>query len=119
MTIAIGIRPPQLNGCWKTWQEQDVDNVIKTDMESGTVKTRRRFTGTAKLVTATVILPASLHSVFMQWWRVNQRQGAIATRVKTPYGTDEVFQWMKPPTISWIDKNAFSATVEMWQGAHF
>ncbi len=120
MAITIGARPATLDGCWKTWQEEDVDMVIRTDMESGAVKTRRRFTGHGRVITASVTLPAKLYNDFMvNWFRINQRQGAIATKVVTPQGNEETVQWTAPPKINWIDKNAFTATVTMQTGAWY
>jgi len=119
MAIEIGERPAQLSGCWSSWQEQDVDTVLRTDMDSGAVHTRRRFTGVSRLVTASVTLKAALYQDFMDWYRITQRQGAIATRVVTPYGAEEVFQWAGPPNISWPDTKAFTASVSMYQGSWF
>ena len=115
----VGLRPVGLDGCWKTWQETPVDIVLRTEMDSGALHTRRRFTGRSRVVQATVTLPASDYQSFMDWFNVDQQQGAIATRVKTPYGTEEVFQWTAPPQISWNDVKAFTANVAMYQGAHF
>jgi len=117
MAIQIGERPAGMDGCWKTWDEEDVDVVIRTEMEAGNVKTRRRFTGINRVVSASVTLPVSLLSIFRTWYRVNQRQGAIATRVMTPDGTEEVFQWAAPPKISVDVNGTFTATVSMWQGS--
>jgi len=119
MAIQIGARPAGLDGCWKTWQEQDVDVVARSEMEAGNVKTRRRFTGISRSVTASVTLPVALLGLFRTWWRVNQRQGAIATRVMTPEGTEEVFQWSAPPSISVSLNGTFTASVSMFQGSWF
>ena len=119
MAIGIGARPGQLDGCWKSWQENDIDVVARTEMEAGNLKTRRRFTGTARVVTASVTLKAELYTAFMDWWRVNQRQGTLATPVKTPYGTEENFQWTAPPVITWPSARVFTANVQMYRGASF
>jgi len=117
--MEIGTRPGQLDGCWQTWQEQDVDVIARTDMESGALHTRRRFTGTSRIVQVSVRLPAELYQIFMTWFRVNQQQGAKATYVMTPYGTEEVFQFTSAPAINWIDPKVFQASVTLYQGAHF
>jgi hypothetical protein len=115
----VASRPAGLDGCWKTWSEQDVDVVIRTDMDNGAMKTRRRFTGTNRTAEVTVTMPATLYTLFMQWFRVNQRQGAKATWVTTPYGTQEAWQFTAPPSISWPNKNAFTASVTMFRGATY
>ena len=115
----IGARPGELDGCWQSWQEKDIQQVIKTEMDSGALHTRRRFTGVSRVVNASVTLEAGLHDIFMTWFRVNQQQGAIPTYVVNPQGVEEVFQWLEPPQINWVDKNAFIATVQMYQGSWF
>lgn len=117
--MEVGSRPASLSGCWKTWEESDIDNVIRTEMDSGLLHTRRRFTGTAKRVIASVTLPRNLYQDFMSWFRVDQQQGAVATTVINPLGEEVIYQWVTPPKINWIDPNAFTATVEMYQGSWF
>lgn len=119
MSIAVGARPASLDGCWATWSEQDLDVLVATDMESGAVKTRRRFTGHSRMVKATVTLPVAQVAAFRTWYRVNQQQGVKGTRVMTPGGTEEVFQWIEPPTISININGTFTASVNMIQGSWF
>lgn len=119
MTIEVGTRPAQLHGCWRTWDEQDISAVIATEMESGVLHTRRRFTGVSRVANVSVTYPKALYSIFMDWFRINQKQGSIATWVVTPYGDEEVFQFTSPPKISWPDPEAFSVSVTLFQGAHF
>ena len=117
--MEIGSRPASLSGCWKTWDEEDIDVVLRTEMDSGLLHTRRRFTGVSTIVTATVTLEASLYGDFMSWFRVDQQQGGVATLVVNPQGQEEVYQWLGPPKISWPDTNAFTAVVQMYQGSWF
>ena len=119
MAMEIGDRPAELDGCWSTWTEKDIDNVIRTEFDSGAMQTRRRYTGVNRVVSATVRLKAELYPYFMDWYRVAQRNGSIATKVITPYGDEEVFQWTGPPTITWPEAKVFTAQVTMWQGAWF
>ena len=113
----IGNRPLALDGCFSTWSETMTDNVVKSEMDSGTVKTRRRFTGTNRRVQATVRMDSALYQDFMDWFVVDQRQGSIPTYVRTPYGAEELFLWMSPPAITWPDRNFFEASVSMWQAS--
>jgi hypothetical protein len=119
--MEVGTRPAQLSGCWKTWSEKDVDVVLRTNMESGAVHTRRRFTGRSRVVTASVTLDAALYEDFETWFMVNQQQGAVPTYVVPPYGGEEIFQFMAPPTYAWGGANnkVFTATVQMWQASYF
>ena len=119
--MEIAARPTTLSGCWQTWAEKDVDVVLRTEMDSGAVHTRRRFTGRSRVVQASVTLKASLYSAFQTWWFTNMRQGAIPTYVVPPYGGEEIFQFTEPPTISWenADKGHFTVSVNMWQASYF
>ena len=115
----IGARPAALSGCWSSWVELDIDNVIRTEMDSGALHTRRRFTGTAMRVKVSGTFPANQRDAFRTWFRINQRQGTIPTYVVDPEGNEVVFQWIGTPQISWKDSNAVQVSVTMYQGAWF
>ena len=117
--VDIVARPTQLDGCWKVWNEEAIDVMLRTEVDSGALHTRRRFTGRAKIVRASVNLPVELYLIFMDWFNVDQQQGAAATYVVNPLGEEEVMQWTAPPKISWPDPKMFTAQVEMYHGAHF
>lgn len=118
-TGETGPRPAELDGCWSTWQETQADNVVRNTMDKGNVRTRRRFTGINRTVQATVKLTADKYRPFTNWFNRDQGQGTKPTLCKTPYGTEELFLWTAPPTISWIDANHFEAAVQMYQGSNW
>lgn len=111
----IGVRPPELDGCWTSWTEQQVDNVVKSPADSGVVKTRPRFTGIQRRAEVSVKLKAEQYRDFMGWFNVFQRQGAIPTYVVTPYGSEEIWQFLSPPRISWPEAGYFEASTELYQ----
>ena len=121
MAITVGTRPASLDGCFSSWSEKDQDVVERTEYDSGNVRTRRRWTGRARMITAQVRLKTELYDDFMDWYRTMQRQGAIATTVKDPLGRDLVVQWVEPPQIQFGQpgSNVFTATVQMYRGAEF
>lgn len=121
MAITVSTRPPQLDGCFKTWDEQAVDVVDRTKFDTGNLRTRRRFTGRAFTIQASVTLKNELYPVFKTWFEVNQRQGAVATTVKDPLGNDLVVQFVEPPTYAFgaPGTGVFTATVKMYHGAEF
>ena len=116
MAIEIGSRPASLSGCFQTWNERQVANTIRTEMENGTVKVRRRTTGIYRQAEVGGVLKGSLYADFVAWWNVNCKQGSIPTRVVTPYGTEEVWRISEPPGIEWLqsgDNAAFRVSMKL------
>lgn len=111
--------PSTLDGCWATWQESQQDNVVRNTMDKGNVRVRRRFTGINRTVAVSVRLPAEKYLSFMAWYNDGQKQGVVPTYCKTPYGTEELFLWTSPPTISWPSVEVFEASVTMYQGSNW
>ena len=117
-TIQIAERPASIDGCMQTWAEHDEAQVMRSSMDTGTIKVRRRFTGVVWLVDATVTLDAELYPDFRDWFRINCQSGVLPTRVKTPQGIEVVMRMREPPVIDWsIDPApiAFRATVLLEQ----
>ena len=111
----VGARPPTLDGCWSSWTETQSDNVVKSPMDSGVVKTRPRFTGIQRRAEVMVKMKAENKKTFMEWFNIDQRQGAIPTLVMTPYGEEEIWQFLAPPTINWPEAGYFEASTELYQ----
>ena len=113
-------RPPLgLDGCFSTWDEQQVDNVVRNTTDKGTVRVRRRYTGFNRNVNASVRLTADKYRLFMAWFNDGQQQGTVPTMCKTPYGTEELFLWTSSPSIKWLSADAFEAQVSMFQGSNW
>lgn len=113
----VAERPPELDGCWSSWSETQTDNVVKSAADSGVVKTRPRFTGIQRRAEVKVKLKASEYKSFMGWFNYYCRQGAIPTRVITPYLEEEIWQFISPPRITWPERGYFEASVELYQAA--
>lgn len=111
----VADRPEELDGCWGSWSEQQTDNIVKSSMDSGVVKTRRRFTGIQRKAQVSVKLRAEKYKAFVDWFNIYQRQGSIPTMVITPYGEEELWQFMAPPQINWPEAGYFEATTELYQ----
>ena len=71
----VADRPDTLDGCWQTWTESQTDNVVKSAMDSGVVKTRRRFTGIQRKAQVSVTLAADLYQDFQDWYNIYQSPG--------------------------------------------
>jgi hypothetical protein len=116
MAVQVAARPASLSGCFQSWSEKQVANSIRTDMENGTVKVRRRTTGIFRQADVSVTLKGDQYQDFVDWWNVNCQQGALPTRVITPYGAEEVWRIVEPPSIEWLQGNpnpAFRASMKL------
>ena len=114
----IGATPAGL-GCFSTWEESQTDNVVKSTAEDGTVKFRRRFTGKSRRASASVRIPADKYDDFVFWYDVSQRQGAIPTTITTPYGAEEIWQFIAPPVYNWVDANVVEVSCNLYQGSNW
>lgn len=116
-TIAIATRPASIDGCFQTWSEADKSQVVRSEMDFGTIKVRRRTTGVIWTVEATVTLLAEVYEDFQQWFRVACQAGAKPTRVKRPDAKEVVVRFSEPPQIQWLDmdKRAFRVNCKFEQ----
>lgn len=117
-TIQVASRPASIDGCMQTWAEHDEVKVIRSEVDTGTVKVRRRFTGVVWLVDASVVLPAALYVAFRDWFRINCQSGVLPTYFTTPWGEQVVMRFREPPAIDWgIDPaaTAFRASMVLEQ----
>lgn len=114
--VAYVQRPLDLNGCWSSWSEQDVTGVIRTKMESGHIKTRRRFTGIHRQASVTVVLERKYYESFMLWFRDDCAGGVFPTLMMEPTGTEGVWRFVSPPSISWsAGAQVFQASCDIEQ----
>ena len=118
MAIQIATRTVNMDGCWASWDEKAETNVIRTTMDDGTIKVRRRGTGKIRTATVSRNFNSKDYDSFQLWFNVACKQGVIPTRMMTPYGKDEVWRFAEPPAINWIEPGAFSVacTIEQLPG---
>ena len=116
-TIVIGSRPLSLDGCFASWSESFKANTIRTESEAtGYVKVRRRTTGKTTMIECSLTLPADKYDDFIDWYFISCQAGVLPTRIKRPQdGKEIVVRFTEPPSISWPDKVAFSASVKFEQ----
>jgi hypothetical protein len=117
MSIYVADRPASLDGCMAQWTESFAANTIRSDMEaSGYIKVRRRTTGKMTMIDATVTLDAKYYDDLVNWYFIDSQAGVVPTRIKRPEdGQEIVARFAAPPSISFIDKNAFTATMKFEQ----
>lgn len=108
MSIYVAPRPASIDGCMSSWSETYASNTIRSAMEDLEVKVRRRTTGLILNIQSSVTLKDTQYQDLLDWFRINQQGGVIPTRIKRPQdGKEIVVRASAPPTISWIQKDAF------------
>lgn len=115
----VSTRPARLDGCWQSWREARQPQIIRSEMESGAVKVRRRFTGRRRMAEVSVTLKAEFYQDFVDWFEVTCLAGVNATQMKDPLGNEQAWRFTAPPEIEWLEPVAFRATAtiernELW-----
>jgi hypothetical protein len=68
------------------------------------------------MIDATVTLDAKYYDDLVNWYFIDSQAGVVPTRIKRPEdGQEIVARFAAPPSISFIDKNAFTATMKFEQ----
>lgn len=118
--VDYALRPADLSGCWATWSEQDLPQTIRTSVDTGDVKVRRRVTGVHRRANVSAQFPANQYSDFVTWYRTLCSAGIKPTAMFEPNGTEGVWRFAEPPTISWPSVGgevfAVSAVIEKLPG---
>jgi hypothetical protein len=91
------------------------DTVLRTDMETGPAKVRRRFTKGVDKYTASINLTVSQYTLFINFFNTTLAGGSLPFYFKHPItGVTETFRFKSPPSISSIGGGNFSASME-WE----
>jgi hypothetical protein len=113
INVPYAARPATLDGCWASWSEQQQTNMLRTQMDSGAVKVRRRTTGITRVAQVSVSMAATKYAEFMKWFNVNCQQGVMPTLMCTPQCKEELWRFVNPPAITWVTKDVFTASCEI------
>jgi hypothetical protein len=118
--VAYATRPDELSGCWSTWSEQDVPTTIRSSMDNGEPKVRRRFTGVLRRAQVSVNCPDYDVQNYMYWFRTLCQQGLMPTAMVSPAGVEAVWRFVEPPVVQWGAPGSgmavVSATIERLPG---
>ena len=95
-------RPVDVHGCMQTWTEQDKPNTIRTEMENGIPKVRRRTTGRHRVANAQVTLEKDDVALWLDWYRVDMQQGVRSSYFIEPDGTESVWRMITAPSVRWF-----------------
>ena len=109
--VAYIARPIALSGCWSTWSEADQPVIIRSGIEDGLVKVRRRFTGVYRIANVTLNLKSSLVPNFMAWFRTDCQQGVMPTTMFDPTGKESIWRFTQPPQVSYMEPGVKGAVI--------
>lgn len=98
---------------WSGWSEDRQDNVIRSQVESGRGKTRRRFTAVSKYQTCRWVFNSEQLQIFENWWETEIFSGALSFTWMSPV-KDETVQarFRKPYTIKPVGEPMLVKTPE-------
>lgn len=90
--------PVSLPSCAQDWQEQDRPSVIRTDMDVGPPKVRRRYTAPMRQQSVTMILENAQVIALRSFYEVDLNEGVNYHSFTHPYsGAVETFRFVEPP----------------------
>jgi hypothetical protein len=116
MAIEIASRPANIDGCFQTLKQTTVENIIRSNMEGGTIKVRRRSTAFLSRADASVTLKAEQFDDFLAWYKTACQGGILPTRFKfPPDNSEQVWRFASPPEYEWITNEAFRVSFQIEQ----
>lgn len=111
--VAYATRPAKLTGCWQSWQETQNSQVLRTGMENGDVKVRRRTTGVYRRARVVVALPKDRYHDFVDWYHVVTGGGVQPTNVVEPNGVESVWRFASELNVEWPSAEVVRFGVEL------
>lgn len=101
MAVSFVPRPPDLDGCWSSWEETSVVGTIRSEMEDGLPKARRRFTAFLREATVSRMMSPEMYREFRAWFEQDCQAGLRPTAMTEPDGTEAVWRFVGVPQYSW------------------
>lgn len=97
------IWPTDLPDCTQNWQEVDKPDTIRTDMETGVAKVRRRSLVDKMEVSVSWVMAAEKYDVFKQFFKTTTQDGILTFNYTHPITGDVgTYRFMEPPTFDFI-----------------
>jgi hypothetical protein len=117
MSLIIGQRPSSIDGCFASWAEREAPVVIRTAMElPADMKVRLRHTAPVLNIECSVTLTSDQYDAFKAWFDIDCKFGVYPTYIKRPQdGLEIVARFTEPPSIEFIEKGFFHATMKFEQ----
>jgi hypothetical protein len=98
----IANRPTAVNGCLQTFNESQLENVVRSQSDNNAmVKVRRRTTAAIRVADASVTVKQNEVALWKTWFEISCQGGVLPTYFKTPYGTEELWRFSAPLSITW------------------
>jgi hypothetical protein len=93
--------PSTLPDCAQTWEEQDVPVTIRTAMDIGPPKVRRRYTRTMRNVRVSFMLSHAEAMALRDFFELDTQGGVVEHSFRHPFRDAlESFRFVEPPSIS-------------------
>lgn len=106
--------PSVLPDCPQTWNEVDKPSTVRSEVDVGVAKVRRRYTRELTSISASLTLKRSEYDNLINFYRTTLKDGLYSFNYKHPYtGVMLEIRFVNPPTIS-MNSKAFQVTFE-WE----
>jgi len=99
--MAALLWPATLPACAETWEEKAQPVTVRTNMDAGPPKVRRRFTRTLRTVRVGFTVDHAQAMALREFFEVDTQGGVLEHQFRHPFrDTVESFRFMEAPTIS-------------------
>ncbi len=102
--------------CPTAWQETPGNVLLRSEVEAGIPKQRRRWTRAARQVSAQFALTprGQAYIDLMQFFDIDCQQGAVPFTMHHPYAQDtRTYRWRAPPVISDAENIVLMVSAEL------
>lgn len=102
--------PANLPGCAESWEEFDQPVTVRTNMDAGQPKVRRRFTRTMRAVRVNFVMDHAQAMALRTYFEIDLQGGVQEHQFRHPFSNAvEAFRFMEAPRIS--EAGAFACAV--------
>lgn len=107
--------PAALPDCAQTWTERDRPSTIRTDMDTGPPKVRRRFTAVMREATVGMIIASDQYEALRDFYEIECGEGTVFHTFRHPWSNVVTrFRFVQPPEFS--NEGALAINVSMvWE----
>lgn len=106
--------PTTLPKCPQTWTETPIDVIIRSEIDVGAKKVRRRFTRSRLTISVTLTMEKSYYKPFNDFYKKDLKNGLLSFTYKHPYsGILTECRFIAVPTYS-MQAKAFTVNMQ-WE----